>query len=198
MPAKFISDNPLSIVLHKGRVLYDMGDGRFYERKKTKLRPKGQRFYWRQVECCQCGTRTLLPVSQIARSAGKSTCSKKCWAASRSGEKHHAWKAKTEKVRANGKTALLVWAPNHPNARHGRVYEHRYVMEKKLGRFLSGNEVVHHIDCDPHNNSPENLCLCVDGREHLLAHGTLSLCVKELLRRGILAFDEKNKSYVLV
>lgn len=37
--------------------------------------------------------------------------------------------------------------------------EHRLVMEKSIGRFLNENEVVHHIDENPRNNSIENLRL---------------------------------------
>lgn len=37
------------------------------------------------------------------------------------------------------------------------VYEHRYLMEQKLGRLLTDDEVVHHIDGNKLNNDPENL-----------------------------------------
>ncbi len=51
-----------------------------------------------------------------------------------------------------------VHCPDHPNAwPKGYVYVHRIVMEMKLGRLLSRDEVVHHRDGDKHNNSPENL-----------------------------------------
>lgn len=36
-------------------------------------------------------------------------------------------------------------------------HEHRTVMEKRLGRNLSFNEVVHHKDNDKRNNDPDNL-----------------------------------------
>lgn len=40
--------------------------------------------------------------------------------------------------------------------RYGR-HEHRVVAEQMLGRPLTSEEVVHHIDCDCRNNRPDNL-----------------------------------------
>jgi hypothetical protein len=39
------------------------------------------------------------------------------------------------------------------------VYEHRLIMEQKLGRLLAYNEVIHHIDGNKMNNDPNNLKL---------------------------------------
>ena len=39
------------------------------------------------------------------------------------------------------------------------LYEHRLVMEGKLGRKLLPEERVHHLDHNKKNNSPENLVL---------------------------------------
>lgn len=53
-----------------------------------------------------------------------------------------------------------ILSPHHPfNDSKGYVMEHRLVMEKKIGRFLKRNEVVHHIDENPQNNAIENLIL---------------------------------------
>jgi hypothetical protein len=197
MAARFLNDDSSKSFQYKGRVLYPIGNGKFYERKITKHNPKGQRFYWKYCNCSQCGTQTILPVCQISRANGIVTCGKECSIKTRSGENHWLWKEKTQKVRSNGKTAIRIWMPDHPNARKNRIYEHRYVMEKKIDRLLLDEEVVHHIDCDSHNNDPSNLSLCSSGKEHLLAHGSLNNCVKELLKRKHLLFDDVTKTYFL-
>lgn len=49
------------------------------------------------------------------------------------------------------------------------VYEHRVVIENYLGRKLSMNEHVHHIDGNPKNNSIDNLEV-VTPEEHAKIH----------------------------
>jgi hypothetical protein len=62
----------------------------------------------------------------------------------------------------------LVLMPDHPEAnRHGRVREHRILMEHKLGRRLLRGEVVDHVDGDQSNNDPANLRLFASNAEHL-------------------------------
>ncbi|WP_445300574.1 HNH endonuclease, partial [Microcoleus sp. BROC3] len=50
------------------------------------------------------------------------------------------------------------------------VYLHRVVAEQTIDRKLRPGEVVHHLDEDISNNSPENLVICsspsVHGRYH--------------------------------
>lgn len=50
-----------------------------------------------------------------------------------------------------------------------RTYEHVIVMEKYLGRKLSPNECVHHIDGNKLNNNIENLQL-MERSKHLSMH----------------------------
>jgi hypothetical protein len=46
-------------------------------------------------------------------------------------------------------------------------YEHRKVMAEKLKRDLALEEIVHHIDSNRSNNSPENLKIILDHIQHM-------------------------------
>ena len=47
--------------------------------------------------------------------------------------------------------------------------EHRLIVEKKLGRRLTSDEIVHHIDGNKWNNDPDNL-MVMTREEHARAH----------------------------
>lgn len=61
---------------------------------------------------------------------------------------------------------ILVHIPNHPCAHNGLVYEHRVLMEKKLGRYLTERESVHHLNHLKSDNRIDNLVLCSSTEEH--------------------------------
>lgn len=81
-------------------------------------------------------------------------------------EKSPAWKG-GHKHRKDGYN--LVAAPiGHPYAIDGiYILEHRYVMEKHLGRYLDPSEVVHHKDGNPRNNNIDNLELFANQSNHI-------------------------------
>lgn len=93
----------------------------------------------------------------------KVTCSTKC-------RFDKLWRKKV--LRYKDKSGYwIVFKPNHPRARNrkGWIFEHRVLMEEKLGRILDPKEFVHHIDGDPGNNKIENLML-VDNATHKRIH----------------------------
>ena len=55
---------------------------------------------------------------------------------------------------------------------NGVILEHRFIMSKKIGRFLEKDEIVHHINGDRTDNSPENLRL-MNRKDHNKLHGEL-------------------------
>jgi hypothetical protein len=53
---------------------------------------------------------------------------------------------------------IWIYYPSHQCANNGGfVREHRYVVEKYLGRYLTKDEIIHHIDGNKSNNNKENL-----------------------------------------
>lgn len=64
-----------------------------------------------------------------------------------------------------------IYMPNHPNARsNGTILEHRYIAEQKLGRYLTSDEVVHHVDENKRNNNPDNLIVFRTAADHSRYH----------------------------
>jgi hypothetical protein len=110
--------------------------------------------------CATCGKSFEVFPSQ----SKQKFCSIKCH--DKTGERNPKWKG--GRVIVGG--YRYVYAPNHPNAtKDGYVCEHRLVAEKTLGRYLTGKEVVHHIDENPLNNTPDNLAVCSGSGAHSVA-----------------------------
>lgn len=126
------------------------------------------------IKICECGKEFTTYPSRIKDGRGK-YCGRSCsdkYTLIKPGQhispgteikpntKPHNFKGESFTIsRKNGKKYRLIFAPSHPYATaKGYVREHRLVMEKQLGRYLTPDEVVDHINPDETlNNSPTNL-----------------------------------------
>lgn len=66
--------------------------------------------------------------------------------------------------------------------------EHRKIATEMLGRDISPQEVVHHIDLDKLNNDKENLYVC-NKNEHTSIHQQLNKVAGQLVKVGIIKFE---------
>jgi len=63
----------------------------------------------------------------------------------------------------------MIFIPQHPNAKKygndwGFIFEHRVVAERKVGRYLTKNDVVHHKNGTKTDNRVENLEIMTPGK----------------------------------
>lgn len=80
----------------------------------------------------------------------------------KSGKDNPRWKGGKSKCG----NYITIWQLNGKR----RIREHRLVMEKFLGRKLTHNETVHHMNKDRSDNRIENLMLFKNNNEHLALH----------------------------
>jgi hypothetical protein len=156
--------------------------GRLVAIRPIEKRSKGH-IAW---ECiCDCGNIVVVASSRLRSGKTKSCgCLSKELSRARlirlnekgRGKNHPNWSG----GRVKKGDYFVQLKPEHPGADcRGYIYEHRLIMEEKLGRFLRPGEVVHHIDGNPMNNAPENLDLFASKKKHLDYHHKLELIAEE-------------------
>lgn len=88
------------------------------------------------------------------------------------GKNHPFWKGGRF---VNSMGYVSIQCKDHPRrSEHGYVLEHILVMEKEIGRYVTKEEVVHHIDGNKSNNSISNLMLFKNDSEHRKFHHKMS------------------------
>lgn len=86
---------------------------------------------------------------------------------------------------AINKGYIRVYMPEHINSDvKGLIYEHQLMAEKKIGRPLTEEEVVHHIDGNRSNNSLDNLLVFASNSDHIAFH-----------HNGIYTLDEEGVAH---
>lgn len=137
-----------------------------------------------ELVCEHCGTTFRKMACELTRGRGR-FCSRVCMYASRKrgsevacGRCGRRFYRKAGEMPATMDPFCSVRCYRAARAEGSRWYrkvdgrhEHRTVAEKKLGRKLLDEEVVHHIDGDPRNNDPANLEVLTRG-EHSRLHST--------------------------
>ncbi len=73
---------------------------------------------------------------------------------------------------------------------------HREIVAKYIGRDLTKEDVVHHIDGNKANNTIDNLFLTDDAGHHL-AHISLQKLSYYLIQKNIIKFDKDTGTYFL-
>ncbi len=104
-------------------------------------------------------------------------CDKNCqkkYQVTITGDKHNCWKG--GRLTSHSRGYIRTYNPEHPQTDSlGYVYEHRLVVEERIGRYLENQEDVHHINGNTSDNRSENL--------ELLPHGEHCSRNIKLLRR---------------
>lgn len=137
----------------------------------------GQREKGVRQKCSLCQKEIWVTNSRIRlKKSGRKTavffcddsCKNKYYKGSYTGAANPNWKGGRVN-RSDGRPAVRL--PGHPRAnKEGYVLEYIPVAEKALGRHLkyfgtpwhSDNEVVHHLDGNPQNNTNSNLLICTN------------------------------------
>ena len=111
---------------------------------------------------CDCGITKQIRKGNVVNGKVRSCgCSKK-------GSGNGRWKGGEI---TDGHGRVVIYSPDHPNPSYNgtHVYRYRLVIEKHLGRILSSDEIVHHINGDHLDDRLENLQV-MSRSDHIKVH----------------------------
>ncbi len=89
-----------------------------------------------------------------------------------------------------------VWV-GKDKVQHGYMAAHRLVASDALGRLVTPDEKVHHINSDRSDYSPNNLYVCKDMSHHRKVHAQLEVLAMGLVSCGAIAFNQSSGEYYL-
>ena len=95
------------------------------------------------------------------------------------GENNHMWKG--GRYLSQGYWMLSIKGKT--------IIEHVHIIETEIGRKLTKDECVHHIDMDKSNNERNNLML-TNRKEHVRLHHAYELYTANLIKSGTITLDE--------
>lgn len=130
------------------------------------------------------GTHISEEQKQKLRKCKRSEESKQRYSVSKMGENNPQWKGGR---RLNSYGYINIKIKNHPFAVKGYVREHRYVVEKIIGKILKPSQVVHHINKIKTDNRPENLMAFTSDSAHQRFHS-----LKGIVKPKEIIFDGRN------
>jgi hypothetical protein len=86
-----------------------------------------------------------------------------------------------ERVKRQRESFLKNKSENKPTtySKYYGKHEHRVIAENMIGRELLSDEVVHHIDCNKHNNDESNL-MVMKRTEHSRLHAQMRKDAKKI------------------
>jgi|14BtaG_2_1085337.scaffolds.fasta_scaffold19572_4 hypothetical protein len=148
------------------------------------------------VTCFICGIECLTSCAKHQRKEGKhkrNTCTRKCqdkltqcyeWNPRMIARDDEGWYKETkgpQKGYIVKRVRKLRLGGKYKGRMHRvKIYQHRSIMEEHLGRKLTPNEQVHHVDMNKSNNDISNLWLCSPS-DHMSAHHSFNQCCEELM-----------------
>lgn len=116
---------------------------------------------------CNCECKTVIAIRNERRKLARYVKGHNVKDFVKHGPEHPSWKGgKSHNVDGY----VLIWHPNHPRNLCGNyIFEHVLIMEEYLGRYLTEDEIVHHINEKKDDNRLENLALLSE-HEHKSYH----------------------------
>ena len=150
----------------KKYIIHKFNNGWFKKGYIPPLVKKGRIF----INCGFCHNKFKTTKWEIKR--GKKYCSFNCYNESRKGIGNHNWKGGIIFRNKYWRKRVI----GHPRANKTSPYVKLAVlnMERKIGRYLFKNEIVHHINGNKLDDKVENLMLLQSNKEHRKLHYSIS------------------------